>query len=78
MGSIKFIKKWVSMKPAPLQEGEACIVCGKNIPDYVPEYCCSAIECGVVVCNCRGQPIDPPICSDECWDKYLDYEPSHE
>jgi hypothetical protein len=38
-----------------------CIVCEKEMPDYVPRYCCDGRDCG-----CYGQPIDPPICSDNC------------
>lgn len=41
-----------------------CIVCGKQVTDYVPQLCCDGRECG-----CRGLPIDPPVCSPECWKK---------
>jgi hypothetical protein len=40
-----------------------CIVCNTNMPDYEPEYCCNGRDCA-----CRGLPIEPPICSTECWD----------
>ena len=40
-----------------------CIVCGTDVPDYHPEYCCDGIDCA-----CRGLPIDPCVCSDKCWD----------
>lgn len=43
---------------------EKCIVCSKPI-DYEPEYCCDGRFCG-----CMGMPIDPPVCSQECWDKF--------
>lgn len=41
----------------------SCLICGKPVPDYVPEYCCDGRECG-----CFGQPIDPCCCSKECED----------
>ncbi len=39
-----------------------CIVCDKPLPDYVPQGCCSGHECG-----CLGMPIEPPVCSEECF-----------
>jgi hypothetical protein len=44
-----------------------CIWCDAIIIDYVPEMCCSGIECG-----CLGLPIDPPVCSIECEQKLMD------
>lgn len=44
-----------------------CICCDAIIIDYVPEMCCSGIECG-----CLGLPIDPPVCSIECEQKLMD------
>lgn len=41
-----------------------CDVCGKEI---VLQYCCTAFDCG-----CMGKPIDPPVCSNECYDKYME------
>ncbi|GIO33683.1 hypothetical protein J2TS6_48240 [Paenibacillus albilobatus] len=38
-----------------------CLVCGTDVPDYEPEYCCDGRECG-----CMGLPIEPPLCSSEC------------
>lgn len=43
-----------------------CQVCNKPIDDYKPQICCSGFDCG-----CRGQNIEPPICSNECWDKLM-------
>lgn len=43
---------------------EKCVVCGKPVPDYKPEYCCDGRECG-----CRGLPIEPCLCSYECGEK---------
>lgn len=45
---------------------EQCYVCDKPVEEYEPKYCCSGHECG-----CRGLPIDPAICSDECWDAVM-------
>jgi len=50
---------------------DACIVCGKPVPDYIPEYCCDGREC-----NCRGLPIEPPVCSYICWGELIgNHEP---
>lgn len=41
-----------------------CLICQNEIE---VQMCCSGRDCG-----CMGLPIDPPICSDECyeiWDK---------
>lgn len=41
-----------------------CIVCDDEID---VEYCCSGHECG-----CMGMPIDPPFCSTECEEEFID------
>lgn len=46
-----------------------CLNCGELI-DYEPEYCCNGRECG-----CMGLPIEPPICSQECWDEAINRIP---
>ena len=38
-----------------------CIICGKEVFDYEPEYCCNGDDC-----CCRGLPVEPPLCSEEC------------
>lgn len=46
-----------------------CLVCHTPLPpDYDPQYCCpgASNECG-----CMGQPTNPPVCSDECWNALL-------
>lgn len=43
-----------------------CAICDKAVPDYKPQICCNAFDCG-----CQGKPVDPPICSNECWEKFL-------
>ncbi len=42
-----------------------CLICGGEVP-YEPEMCCDGRDCG-----CRGMPIDPPICGDRCWKKWV-------
>jgi len=41
-----------------------CDVCGTEIE---VRFCCSGHECG-----CMGQPIDPPVCSEKCWNVFFD------
>lgn len=43
-----------------------CKICGAEMPDYEPRFCCFSYDCG-----CGGMPIDPPVCSNECWDKLM-------
>lgn len=47
---------------------EPCLICGKPVPGYVAEYCCSGYMCG-----CMGQPIDPCTCSVDCERAVYDY-----
>jgi len=51
-----------------------CIVCGNEIELTM---CCSGRDCG-----CMGKPIDPPVCSSECYDElfnnYFKYYPKVE
>lgn len=44
--------------------------CNNEIPE--PRMCCNGRECG-----CMGMPIDPPICSEKCYDIYMS-KPSKE
>jgi len=46
-----------------LTKSYRCLICQKPVLDYEPEYCCSGRDCG-----CRGQPMEPCICSSECED----------
>ncbi len=46
---------------------EQCIICGKEVPDYEPEMCCSGNECG-----CLGVPIEPCLCSVRCGNALFD------
>lgn len=43
-----------------------CDVCGVEVKDYNPQICCSSFDCG-----CGGRPLEPPICSNECWDSLM-------
>lgn len=43
------------------KELKPCIACGKNVPEYKEERCCSGKDCA-----CFGLPIEPCLC-DECW-----------
>ena len=43
-----------------------CMVCGKDFQGEEPKMCCSGRECG-----CMGMPIEPVVCSDECYDKLM-------
>ena len=38
-----------------------CIVCNEEIEVNI---CCSGYMCG-----CMGQPTEPPICSEKCYDE---------
>ena len=40
-----------------------CEICDNEI-DIKP--CCSGFDCG-----CMGKPTEPPVCSKECYDKYM-------
>jgi len=40
-----------------------CIVCGTEIE---VRMCCSGRDCG-----CMGQPVEPPICSEKCYDELM-------
>ena len=43
-------------------QGKGCM---NEIPE--PRMCCSGYDCG-----CMGMPIDPPYCSNECYDSRFD------
>lgn len=43
-----------------------CIICGESFRGEEPKMCCSGRECG-----CMGLPIDPVVCSKECYEKGL-------
>jgi hypothetical protein len=43
-----------------------CEVCGTEIEI---KMCCSGHMCG-----CYGLPVDPPVCSGECYDTFMSKE----
>ena len=43
-----------------------CQVCGKEYMGEEPKGCCSGRDCA-----CMGQPIEPMVCSSECWDRLM-------
>ena len=47
---------------------EPCLICGKPVHDYEPEFCCSGRDCG-----CMGAPMEPCTCSVECERAVYDY-----
>lgn len=47
-----------------MEEKYDCMICNKELEDYEPHMCCDGRECG-----CYGMPTNPPICSEECWEK---------
>jgi len=42
-----------------------CAICDKKID---VQMCCSGRDCG-----CIGMPVDPPVCSEKCYDTYMEY-----
>lgn len=44
----------------------SCMVCGTDYMGEEPKRCCSGRECG-----CMGMPIEPLVCSEECYNKLM-------
>jgi len=44
-----------------------CMYCGKEFKGEEPKMCCSGRECA-----CMGLPIEPVVCSDECYKAIMD------
>lgn len=42
-----------------------CVICENEID---VQMCCNGIDCG-----CLGQPVEPPVCSEECYNKYMEH-----
>ena len=55
-----------TMPTLTMSEHETCLQCGKPVPDFEYTYCCSSYDCG-----CGGRPIEPCICSEECWESFM-------
>jgi hypothetical protein len=56
--------------PSPVKQSDmsnlvtlTCMVCDKEFEGEEPKMCCSGRDCG-----CMGMPIDPVVCSEECYD----------
>lgn len=47
-------------------EAQSCVSCRDEFMGRPPQMCCSGYECG-----CMGQPIDPVVCSDNCYDEII-------
>lgn len=47
-------------------KGETCEMCDKFVEGFEYKICCSGFEC-----SCMGKPVEPCICSEECWDKMM-------
>ena len=45
-----------------------CEICNKPVLDYVPVLCCNGSDC-----CCRGGPIEPCLCSENCADAMYKY-----
>jgi len=43
-----------------------CEICGTEIE---LQGCCSGFECG-----CMGQPVEPPVCSEKCYNTFFSKE----
>ena len=43
-----------------------CLICNRPLEDYEPDYCCNGSDC-----CCRGEPLNPPVCCDECHDALM-------
>lgn len=41
-----------------------CEICGTEIEVKI---CCNLFDCG-----CMGLPVEPPVCSNECYDKLME------
>jgi hypothetical protein len=47
---------------------DKCLICGRPVPDYIPQRCCNGIECA-----CQGLPTNPCVCSEQCDKALFDY-----
>lgn len=48
------------------EAGEYCEVCNTFVEGFEYQMCCSGKDCG-----CLGMPVEPCVCSNECWDKLI-------
>ena len=47
---------------------DRCLICGAEVEDYEPDYCCNGMDC-----CCLGQPVNPCVCSDKCENALYEY-----
>lgn len=59
------LAKWKGEAEQPQVE-LSCMVCGTKFMGPEPQMCCSGRDCG-----CMGLPVDPIVCSKECYKKGL-------
>jgi len=52
-------------EPTPNQ---ICMSCEKEFFGQEAQYCCSGHECG-----CMGRPVEPVVCSEECYSKLVNH-----
>lgn len=68
------IPEWVNSARLALSEWNEgkdfirlnCMGCGNDFYGPEPKMCCDGRECG-----CMGQPVEPVVCSQECYDKVV-------
>jgi len=44
----------------------SCMNCSTHLMGEEPKMCCNGRECG-----CMGMPIDPIVCSEKCYDEFI-------
>lgn len=65
--TIKGYNNWLSYNGYKILKGEFCEYCGEFVRGFEYEMCCSGRDCG-----CMGKPIEPCLCSPECWEAVLE------
>jgi len=56
-----------------MDKGENCEYCGDFVEGFEYKICCNAFDCG-----CQGRPVEPCVCSEECWNKLINNIPQPE
>lgn len=57
-------EQWKSGKGKHEHVELSCMVCGTKFMGPEPQMCCSGRDCG-----CMGMPVDPIVCSEDCYNK---------
>lgn len=47
-----------------------CYTCNKMFMGVPPKVCCNSSDCG-----CQGLPIEPVVCSNECYNDVMNNKP---